>query len=87
MCYQKILDFLSLADYPMDEINEYEVNTVNNGNEVSCKINNLDVNVQSYFRSGKGILFQFDDFHQSENLTDKRSLLRYDAFYKEAPSK
>ena len=35
LCYQKILDFLQLADYPMGEINEYDINTVNNGNEVN----------------------------------------------------
>ena len=55
--------------------------------QVSCKINNLDVSVTVYSRKGKRINFDFDDFYHSENLTDKRSLLRYDVFYKEAPFK
>ena len=53
--------------------------------QVSCKINQLDVKITQI---GSGIVFfKFDDFYASDNLTDKRSLLRYDASYKEASSR
>ena len=55
--------------------------------QVSCKINTLDVQVVKYYKSGKTVIFEFDDFYLSDSIIDKRSLLRYDAFFKEAPFK
>merc|ERR1719187_1135971 len=86
LCYQKIIDFLQSAKY-QEEINEYFVNPNNNGFEVSCKIHELGVKIHKYSWRGTAIYFNFEDFYHSDNLSDKRSLLRYDVFYKEAPFK